>query len=155
MITVKATTVIARPPAEVFAFLTDIENQPLWHQRALQASPDTAEPLSVGSTWSAVVCPVPPSDVRNLHFTVTEHIPNKRLMSWTRSLPFEMGTSCELSPENGQTRVVCARTIKLRGLWHLARPLMQRIFTKEIVREASDLKRVLESSVPAPQHERM
>jgi uncharacterized protein YndB with AHSA1/START domain len=155
MIEARATVSIARPPAEVFALLTDVQNQPLWHHRALRAASDGPEPLGVGSTWSAVVHRVPPPGVRHLHFTVTELVPNERLMSWTRSLPYEMGTGCELTPENGHTRVVCIRTVKLRGLWRLVRPLIQSILNRDIVREAADLKHVLESRVPAPQHERL
>ncbi len=155
MIEARATVMIARSPAAVFTFLTDVQNQPLWHHRALRAAPDTPGPLRTGSTWSAVVRKVPPPGVRHLRFTVTEHCPNERLMSWTQSLPYEMGTGCELTPENGQTRVVCTRTIRLRGLWRLIRPLIQWIVNRDIIREAADLKLVLESRVPPPDHVRM
>jgi hypothetical protein len=86
---------------------------------------------------------------------VTEHIPNRRLMSWTRSLPFVMGTGCELTSANGQTRVGCIREIKLRGLWHLLRPLIQSILEQDMVLEAVDLQRVVASRVPAPPREQM
>lgn len=48
------TVVIERPPAEVFAFLTDLERLPMWQSTLLEAVALSDGPLAVGSRFRDV-----------------------------------------------------------------------------------------------------
>jgi hypothetical protein len=48
------TTVIARSPAEVFAFTTDLQNTAKWLKGLVQAEPLSGGPIGVGSRWRYV-----------------------------------------------------------------------------------------------------
>ncbi len=51
MISIQATIVIARPIAQVFAFVADVSKRPLWCEGTLESKQTSAQPLATGATF--------------------------------------------------------------------------------------------------------
>src|SRR5713101_1325151 len=55
MINVEVSTVINRPLAEVFAFVTDFANHPQWENNFLEGKRLTPDPVGVGTIYECVL----------------------------------------------------------------------------------------------------
>lgn len=51
MVDVAASVMVARPVAEVFAFVTDAAKEPLWHTALREATQTSHGPMGVGTTF--------------------------------------------------------------------------------------------------------
>lgn len=57
MIIIENSTTIARPAAEVFAFVSDVRNDPQWHADVLEAQLLEGEPVGKGSMFAIKMKP--------------------------------------------------------------------------------------------------
>lgn len=57
MIIIENTTTIARPAAEIFAFVSDVRNDPQWHADVLGAQLPEGEPVGKGSVFAIKMKP--------------------------------------------------------------------------------------------------
>jgi len=63
VVDVSASIMINRPVEDVFAYVTDVTNDPTWHTDALEAQKMTEGPIGLGTRWrvrfkpSMGVCP--------------------------------------------------------------------------------------------------
>src|SRR5438105_873286 len=69
--------VIGRPPAEVFAFVSDPTHDPQWHDVISVVTPTSQPPLRIGSTFDAVYRPQGSSRTYALRAELTAYEPGR------------------------------------------------------------------------------
>src|SRR5690349_6328051 len=75
MIDVQVSTVINRPVADVFAFVTNFENLPQWEMDFKSVRRLSATPSGVGTTYECVL--KLPGQTATSIFEITEYVPNQ------------------------------------------------------------------------------
>ena len=104
MATIEFQTQINAAPAEVFAYLSDLEKHPEW-SHCMEIEKTSEGPVGVGASYR--------SKGKNFGITandtveVTEHQPNERF-GWrtTGAMGMKFGWSFELSPQEGGTLLI-------------------------------------------------
>jgi carbon monoxide dehydrogenase subunit G len=142
MIDVARSITINRPVAEVFAYVSDVSNEPAWHTDVLEARLTSAGPIGIGTTFKIRVKPS-----MGVSEGVTEVIgfePNR----W-QVMRGEMGrmrpTITDLfEPADGGTKFTRRIQIEASGLMGLMLPLMRPMTEKIHTGFLANLKRVLE-----------
>lgn len=113
---------VARPIAEVFAYVADPANSPKWNSTVLDSSASET-PVRAGTTIHSRVRFL--GRTSELQAKVLELQPNTRFV--TESLePYRYTLIWTFAPENGGTRVVRAGDIDFRGLLRLISPILIR-----------------------------
>jgi uncharacterized protein YndB with AHSA1/START domain len=142
MIDVARSITINRPVAEVFAYVSDVSNEPAWHTDVLEARQTSAGPIGIGATFLIRVKPS-----MGVSEGVTEVIgfePDRRQV-----MRGEMGsmrpTITDLfEPADGGTKFTRRIQIEASGLMRLMLPLMRPMTGRMHTGFLANLKRVLE-----------
>jgi hypothetical protein len=144
--------VIARPPEDVFEFVTSPENDRLWSSTAVERRLEGNEPIRVGSRINAVDKFLG----RRIEsvFEVTEHEPPRRSAIRFVSGPIRAEGTYLLEPTDGGTRFRWTLDAPpgLGGLYlgRVTDPVVTWIFRRRLQRDLRQLKAVLEArSAPA------
>lgn len=135
------TTTIARTPAEVFAFLSNAENDPQWRSGVLDIARVSGEGGTGTRYRQGVKGPMGrriPADVE-----ITESRPNDVHAFRATEGPVRPEGRYELSPSDGGTRVRFVLAAEVRGLKKLMAPMVQRTMDREVA-GLERLKQVLE-----------
>ena len=119
MARIETSVVIARPPQEVFAYLTDLRNAKEWSTELVDVMYDGE--LAEGTTGS---------DTRKMGrkeivmpWRVTSFdSPNRLVIAYER--PFPMTAEFSFQAREGGTRVTCATQLRPRGFWRLLAPVL-------------------------------
>lgn len=145
MIQVKASVHIRRSPEEVFAYLSNFENNPKWQSGMVSARFTSPGPLRVGSTYS--------QEARFLgrpvlsEFDVIEYEPGRRVKITSSSGTFPITVTRFVEPDgdgDGGTRVSAIVEGDASGVYRLAEPLLRSIVQRSVQGDYERLKRVLE-----------
>ena len=142
-----ATVQISRPPEEVFAFIADARNRPLWDESVGTEELTSPEPIGVGSTVRTGLRSMGRDYV--LTWEVTEHEPPSRQTIESTSGPFPTTLAYRLSPQDGGTLVQFSVTGHPTGMLRLLQPLIARNTEKNLDRGFPRLKRLLETGTAA------
>lgn len=132
---------IARPPAEVFAFVTDPRNIPKWRPIALEVLnvPDT---IGVGSTYELI------EQMMGRHRfgqRVLEHQPDRLHVLETLDGPVRPIQRYTLEPAaGGGTRLRARLEVRTYGFMRLFEPFMRGQVRKTMVEYGDNLKRAIE-----------
>jgi uncharacterized protein YndB with AHSA1/START domain len=145
VIHVESSTVIRRPIADVFAYLTDPSKESSWHSDVREAKPLTNGPTGVG-TRTGYAFPGP----GRLHRTVgrvTAFDPPRSATIALESGPMGMRPTVTLRFEQveGGTRFTRAVDIAPTGVGRLLAPLLGRAVTARNARFVENARRVLEA----------
>lgn len=145
MITYASEVVVARPPADVYPYLTEREKQALWSDVPMQ--PLTEGPLRLGSRMRLSFGRGPLH--ASLDLEVTGADPDARLAFTTVSQGgVRWDGEYDLAPaEGGGTRVSQRGTMRFSGLWRLLEPMMGAEMKRGEIAELERLKAVLERPV--------
>jgi carbon monoxide dehydrogenase subunit G len=144
MINVEVSVVINRPLAEVFAILSNLENNMRWRSGMIAAEKTSTGPIDVGTTYRMI----------NSLFgrrvegqaVVTEYELNRKYATVNKSgLPIE--TKRTFEPVNGGTRVTFAVKAELGGFFNLTKPLFATIGKRRLARDAAKAKELIEAGV--------
>jgi uncharacterized protein YndB with AHSA1/START domain len=141
------TVQIARPPVEVFAFVTEPVNYPRWQPSLVEVHPHGTGPLRVGREVT---------EVRRFlgrqvetTWTCVEHEPARRSAIESRDGPVPFRATFDLAPNGPGTRftwiVETAGTAAL-----VAGPLVGRTTRRELETNAERLKELLEGNGACP-----
>ena len=143
MFTERAQVVVARPPAEVFGFVADARNRPLWDDGVESEELTSPEPIAVGSTLRTRMR----SMGRELEFLwrIVEHDPPNRVRVESTSGPFPTMLVWEVAEHPEGSRASFAITGSPGGAMRLLQPLIARSTAKNLERTFPRLKEVLES----------
>ena len=145
MIKVETSVVIARPPNEVFAYISNFENNPQW-QSGMQEAKFTSEgPLDVGSTYTQVAKFLG----RRIEstFEVIEYQPNRMVKASSTSGSFPITFTRIVEPVGSGTKVTAVVEGDASGFFKLAEPLLARMVQRSVGADYANLKRKLETQV--------
>lgn len=148
MTKIEHTVVIQRPVEEVWAFLMEAGNDPVWQGPVVEVTEGAGEPLRVGSR---VVSRAHFLGRRfELSFVVTEVQPPHRSAVQADQGPVRLSGTYRLEPVPDGTRFTMTSDIEGHGFFRLAEPVFARIARREAIASAETLKDVLENApVPA------
>jgi uncharacterized protein YndB with AHSA1/START domain len=140
------TVLIDRPIEEVFAFVTDPDNDPLWHASTLEAQQTSEGAVGLGATYRVVLKFLG----RQIETTyeITEYEPPTKHCVRITSGPIPAVGCLLLEPtDDGSTRFT--QTLdrgELGFFFRLAEPLVRRAINRQSEADLATLKDLLESS---------
>lgn len=152
MITNNHEAIIERPVEEVFTFIADPVNDPRWCPPVLQAEQIDGNGPAVGARYRQVVKPGPKKLTNTV--ALTAYQPNQSV-TWKGSNGMMDFQGCyEVESLNGgaSTRVFMSSNLELKGIFRLLKPFLQRASESMAEEEFQNLKQLLESGHPSPQH---
>ena len=139
---VERSIVIARPPAEVFAYISDVRNDPSWHTDVQEVRSST-EDVRVGTVFDVRV--KPSMGVSKGTMTVARLEPG-RLVEFRGDMGKMAPTVTNIcDPDGAGTRVVRRVELEPPGAMRLMSPLIARMIGKSNEGFLANLKRVMES----------
>ena len=147
MFTKTVSVQISRAPDEVFAFVADARNRPLWDESVDSEELTSPEPIGVGSTVRTRLRSMGRDYV--LTWEIAEHEPPLRQTIESTSGPFPTTLEYRLRPEGDGTLVEFSLTGRPSGMLRLLQPLIARTTQKNLERSFPRLKRVLETGSAA------
>ena len=136
---------IDRPPAEVFAFISNFENNPRWQSGMVAAKFTSEGPLAVDSTYVQISKFLG----RRIEssFEVIEYEPNKMVKARTTASSFPIQFMRSVEPLGDGTRVKAVIEGEARGFFKLAGPLLDPMVQRQIEADYANLKRILEAEI--------
>jgi uncharacterized protein YndB with AHSA1/START domain len=138
--------VIDRPIEEVFAYLTDANNDSLWQATTLETEQTSEGPVGVGTIYRSVSKFLG----RRIETTVevTEHEPPRKQCVRATSGPMLAAGCSLLEPADGaSTRFTQTLEAEVGGFFRLAEPLVARAFRRQMQADMATLKDLLEAGV--------
>lgn len=142
MVDVSTSITINRRPEDVFAYVTDVTNDPAWHTDALEARKLTEGPIGLGTRWHVRF--KPSMGVSEGDMDVVAHAANRMQTIHGQLGPMEPTLTYEVEPANGGTRFTRRVQIKVSGWMKVMSPLMGMMTRKRSQGFLENLKRVLE-----------
>ena len=143
MIKIEQTVVINRPIEEVFAFLANPENTPLWAAAVKETKLTSEGPIGVGTTYNLVLEFLGRRIENNYEFT--EYEPNSKYSNKTISGPMSEEESTTLKAVEGGTEVTITAKVDAAGLFKLAEPVVARMANRQVETDIQNLKDLLEA----------
>jgi len=142
----EGTAVVARPIAEVFAFLADGENDVKFSPRVQEIRKLTDGPIGVGTRFASTVKDAGMTTQRE--FELTEFVvPTKiRWAERSKNAVTAPHGGYDLSPDGDGTRVTVFNELEGHGIGKLVAPLALRSARKGADDFAASIKRAIEAS---------
>jgi carbon monoxide dehydrogenase subunit G len=140
VVRIELTIDVARPTAEVFAHLVDLDRLPEWQESAVESRAD--EPLAEG----VHIFECRRALGREVHseLEVTEFDRPRRLMLKTLKGPVRFTVDHRLAEADGGTRLMVVVEGKASGLMRLGEPMLARTVEAEMRKDFDRLKELLE-----------
>jgi uncharacterized membrane protein len=135
--------VIARPPADVFAYLVDLDNLPAWQGSVVEVRRDDDGRLRSGARFTEVRRLAGRRLESTIEVATLE--PERELTLRAVSGPVRGTVRHLLEPAGGGTRVRIVGELAGGGLRGLAGPLLERAARREVEADLRRLKQVLET----------
>ena len=143
MIEVRASVFIQRPIAEVFAVISDFENNPRWQSGMVEAKFTSDGPLRVGSTYVQVAKFLGRRVLSSFEVIALE--PEHMITITSTSGAFPISVTRITEPLNGGTQVTAIVQGDAGGFFKLAEPLLARLVQRSVSKDYANLKRLLEA----------
>lgn len=140
---VEVSTTIARPPAEVFAFVGDVRNEPQWHTDILEASLTGNDEVGKGSTFEVRI--KPSMGVSGGTGEVLEYRPNQRIVFHWQTGRIESVVTHTVAPDGAGARFTRSINLTFPPAMRLATPLIRPMIRKAQAGFVANLQRVLEA----------
>ena len=136
-------TVVNRPIEDVFAVLSNVENNPKWSSAAVEAQQTSAGPVGVGTTMRFVGRFL---GRRVESRAVVTQFETNRIFAWQSSAgPFPMQGSLTFERINGGTRVNSVFEAEPAGFFKLVEPLMVMMAKRRSQNDLDNLKGLMEA----------
>lgn len=143
MIKVETAVQIDRPSEEVFAYISNFENNPEWQSGQLEAKFTSEGPLRVGSTYDQVAKFLGRRIVST--FEVLEFEPDRMVKASSTSGSFPITFTRMVAPSDGGAQVTAIIEGDASGFFKLAEPLLKVMVKNSFETDYQNLKRILES----------
>ena len=143
MATFEINLVINRPIEEVFAFISNPENQPRWRATTLEISRTSSEPLGVGSVFKGRFTFLGRPFEGNLE--ITAHEPYQQYGSRMVEGPFPLEARYTLEPAESGTHLTLVIEGQPGGFFKLAEPLVVSLAKRSYESDLHNLKDMLEA----------
>lgn len=135
--------VIERPLEEVWAYVTEVGNNPVWQGPIIEVRRGAVGPLDLGTEIEEV------AHFLGKRFEITleviEHDPPKRCAVRTAAGPVRLDGTYSFSTVDGGTRFSTEGEVEASGFFKLAEPVFARMARREWVSSCENLKDVLEA----------
>ena len=142
MIKIETEVKIDRPADEVFAFISNFENNPRWQSGQLEARFTSDGPLRVGSTYDQVAKFLGRRVVST--FEVVEYEPGRKVKASSTSGSFPITFTRIVEPSKEGSEVTATIEGDASGFFKLAEPLLARMVQRSVDSDYRNLKRILE-----------
>ena len=143
MIRFETGVVVNRPIDEVFEFVSNVENNPLWQSSVVEGRQTSPGPLGVGTTIMTV------SRYLGLriktNWAVVGYEPNKKDVAKSISGRGQARGTWTFEPLANGTRVDLVAEMDLGRLFRIVEPMLKIIGQREIEKEFAALKELLEA----------
>jgi hypothetical protein len=133
--------VVERPIEEVFAFLDEPANDPIWQTSLVEARLEG--PMAVGATLTQVRRFL--GRQAELTFEIIEYEPPTKRSMRCIAGPVPMSAGYLLEPADGGTKVTMVGETDAHGFFRLGEPVFARMASRELEANAGHLKDLLES----------
>jgi len=142
MINVTVITEIARPTSDVFAYISNIANNPKWQGGMLEAYFTTDPPVRVGSEYTQVARFLG----RNIEstFKVTDYEPGRLIKATTIKSTFPITFTRLVEPSENGSRVTAIVEGDASGMFKLAESLIAKKVKSSIEKDYTNLKNILD-----------
>ena len=150
---VAVTKDIERPAGDVFAFVSNFENNPRWQRGMRSCRWTSAPPHGVGSTYDQVARFLGKEIVSS--FEVVEHDPGRRVKITSTAGPFPITETRVVAPrgERGAT-VTAVVEGDASGFFRLAAPVLRLLVERSVRGDYGRLKDLLEEGGRGLPHEK-
>ncbi len=152
MIQVETSVVILRPIEAVFAFASDVRNNPLWQMGIAPISLETAPSDETKTRTKHHHASAPPSVKSGAEILSVE--PNHRLALKIFSGPFEFESVYHFEPADAGTRIIWTCRFQANGQYRFTEALIGQAITLETGVSLAILKNLLKARPPAGNDER-
>ena len=143
----KALTVtvdVDRPANDIFAFVSDFENNPRWQSGMQSCRWTSPPPHGLGSTYDQVARFLGKQIVSS--FEVVEHEPGRRVKITSTAGPFPITETRVVAPiDTGRATVTAVVEGDASGFFRVAAPLLRRLVQRSVRGDYARLKRMLEA----------
>ena len=137
---------VSQPSEEVFACISNFENNPKWQSGQIEAKFTSEPPLRVGSTYDQVAKFMGRQIVSQ--FEVVEYEPDRKVKASSTSGSFPITFTRMVEPTEAGTRVKAIVEGDARGFFKLAEPLLSRMVQRSVESDYRNLKQILEKVDP-------
>ena len=144
MIHIESSVTIRRAPEEVFAYITNFENNPEWQSGMISARFTSDPPLDVGSTYAQVAKFLGRRVESN--FVVVAFEPGHLIKITTTSGSFPITVTRSVEPAQDGSVVRAIVEGDSSGFFRLAEPLMRRMVQRSVNSDYAQLKQLLEDA---------
>jgi uncharacterized protein YndB with AHSA1/START domain len=134
---------IARPVADVFAYVTDPSKLPKWQPNVVSATSETEGPLRQGSRLREVRRGPFGREVTSL-VEVSAFEPNRRFDLRILEGPLPIDGSLAFAAEDGGTRIAFTASGQPGGPMRLFEPLLARVLRRQFEADYGRLRQTLE-----------
>jgi uncharacterized protein YndB with AHSA1/START domain len=142
MLKIETSIVINRPVGDVFAVLSNVENNPKWSAVFLDAKKTSEGPIGVGTTWRVVGRAF--GQGIEAEVEVTEYEPNRK-WAQKQSGPISAKIWQTYEPVEEGTRVNVAFEAEPGGFFKLAEPLVKTMMKRGIATDLATVKDLMEA----------
>jgi carbon monoxide dehydrogenase subunit G len=146
MFSTSGSTSIARPAAEVFAFISDVRNDPRWHTDVLAAKLMEGNAVDRHSTFEIKTKPV--MGVSGGTVEVSQYEPPSRIVFDVRMGKLQPTTTFTIVSDGAGCQVTRRIDMEPQGLMRAMAPLMGGMMRKRNDTFLANLRRVLEDKAP-------
>ena len=143
MATFEINLVINRPIEEVFAFISNPENQPRWRATTLEISRTSSEPLGIGSIVKGRFTFLGRPFEGNLEIIALE--PHRSYTARMVGGPFPLEARYTLKPAGSGTQLTLVIEGEPGGFFKLAEPLVVSLAKRSYEADLHNLKDLLEA----------
>lgn len=143
MFRIEVSTVIGRPPEDVFRFVTDLERMPEWVTELQETKHVSEGSLGVGTTFTHVIKML--GRRIEAKAEITEFEEGKKLAWRGDAGPGEGVLELTFEAAQDGTRATMAGQVETGGLFGLADPVVKRVFRKQWETNLTHLKELLEA----------
>ena len=135
---------INHPAADVFAYISNFENNPKWQSGMVDCQFTSEGEFGVGSTYKQIAKFL--GRTIESHFEVTAYQPGRTVTAHTTSSTFPIQfTRTVESLDANRTRVTAIITGDATGIFKLAEPLLGGMVQRQIEGDYARLKTILET----------
>ena len=146
MAQMEISTTIKRPVEDVWAVISNVENNPKWSSAALEAKQTSSGPIGVGTT-ARFVGKFLGRRIES-DSVVTEFEANRKYSFESKSGPFPIKGSNTVEQIEGGTRVTATFDVEPGGFFKLAEPLVMSMAKRQLQGDLDNLKDLMEANAP-------
>ena len=144
MAQVEISTTIKRPVEDVWAVISNVENNPKWSSAALEAKQTSPGPIGVGTT-ARFVGKFLGRRIES-DSVVTEFEANRKYSFESKSGPFPIKGSNTVEQIERGTRVTATFDVEPGGFFKLAEPLVMSMAKRQLQGDLDNLKDLMEAN---------